>query len=254
MKGGLRPVAWLAILAGCAGMVSVWVLRQISKTAKPPAARTVKEALREIEPAAGDRLRKRFDEAGVAYPTSRVLFVAFKRERQMEVFADSGDGISKQVFSYPILGASGKEGPKLREGDLQVPEGFYRIELLNPNSRYHLSLRINYPSPADLRRAEQENRDTRTLGSDIMIHGKEASVGCLAMGDPAIEEIFLLAARVGLDHLELVIAPCDLRKSAPSPPPTAPAWTASLHEELRNFLNTLPSGPRHPQRPEENGR
>ena len=91
------------------------------------------------------------------------------------------------VLADPILAASGVSGPK-REGDKQVPEGFYRIELLNPNSRYHLSLRVNYPNADDLERARQDGRALSTLGGDIMIHGGSASIGCLALGDPAVGE------------------------------------------------------------------
>ena len=75
------------------------------------------------------------------------------------------------------------------EGDKQVPEGFYRIELLNPNSRYHLSLRVNYPNADDIERAREDRRDLLNLGGDIMIHGGAESIGCIAIGNPAIEHL-----------------------------------------------------------------
>jgi murein L,D-transpeptidase YafK len=71
--------------------------------------------------------------------------------------------------------ASGKAGPKLREGDGQVPEGIYRIDGLNPNSSYHLSLKLNYPNDFDLEQARTEGRTE--LGGDIFIHGKAVSIG-----------------------------------------------------------------------------
>ena len=119
------------------------------------------------------------------------------------------------IKSYPILAASGGPGPKTREGDNQVPEGLYHVESLNPNSAFHLALRLDYPNDDDRRVAKEEGRDVSTLGGDIMIHGKSASIGCLAMGDEAVEEIFTLAADAGVQHLEVFIAPFDLRKRTP---------------------------------------
>ena len=78
--------------------------------------------------------------------------------------------------SIPVLGMSGKLGPKLGEGDRQVPEGIHRVESLNPNSLYHLALRVGYPNEEDRKHAAQEGRTN--LGSDIMIHGKNSSIGC----------------------------------------------------------------------------
>src|SRR5690606_33287906 len=102
------------------------------------------------------------------------------------------------VHQYPVLAASGQAGPKLREGDRQVPEGFYAIESLHPNSRFHLALRVNYPNQSDRQRAAEDGRTN--LGGDIMIHGSNASVGCLAMGDPAAEDLFVLVADVGIQN------------------------------------------------------
>jgi hypothetical protein len=80
--------------------------------------------------------------AGLDYPAASLAFVAIKDERRLEVYARASEGDAwRHVRDYPVLAASGRAGPKLRQGDRQVPEGVYRIELLNPNSRYHLSLR-----------------------------------------------------------------------------------------------------------------
>ena len=88
--------------------------------------------------------------------------------------------------SYKICRFSGKLGPKLQEGDMQAPEGFYRIypEQLNPWSSYHLAVNIGYPN-----RFDQENHHT---GNNIMIHGNCASVGCFAMTDGQMEEIYVM--------------------------------------------------------------
>jgi murein L,D-transpeptidase YafK len=114
------------------------------------------------------------------------------------------------IHSYSVLAASGHNGPKLREGDRQVPEGFYRITSLNPNSSYHLSIKLNYPNAFDQQHADEEGRDH--LGGDIFIHGKAASIGCLAMGDPAIEELFVMVEKVGRSNVQVIIAPHDPRQ------------------------------------------
>lgn len=209
MKRGLL-IAGLLIAAA----VVIWVFRGRPRSpALPPKPRTVANVLAAIGPEVDERLHPDFQRAGVAYPPPRLIMLAFKRERRLELHAADGSGKYHFVRSYPILAASGGDGPKLREGDSQVPEGFYRIELLNPNSRYHLSLRVNYPNPEDCARAAAAGRDLASLGGDIMIHGGAASVGCLAMGDPAAEDLFVLAARTGLDAIEVIIVPRDLRVS-----------------------------------------
>jgi murein L,D-transpeptidase YafK len=111
------------------------------------------------------------------------------------------------IRDYYIQVASGGAGPKLRQGDRQVPEGIYRIVKLDPNSHYHLSMKLNYPNEFDLLHARQDGR--KAPGSNILIHGKAVSIGCLAMGDEAIEELFVLTEHVGVEKVKVVIAPHD---------------------------------------------
>lgn len=116
----------------------------------------------------------------------RVFIRILKEERKLELWIRGNDGKMRIFKTYPIRAMSGKLGPKMREGDRQAPEGFYEIraDSLNPNSSYHLSMNVGYPNAFD--------RAHKRTGSYIMIHGKAASIGCFAMGDPAIEEIYLL--------------------------------------------------------------
>lgn len=198
---------------------------------------TVAERVAEYGPAARARLEPHFWAAGVAYPPSRVVLLGLKQERRLELYAGgAGDG---PVFirAWPIIGASGKLGPKLREGDRQVPEGLYRIDSLNPNSRFHLSLRIDYPNEFDRRIAAAERRGN--LGGDIFIHGGSASVGCLAMSDPVAEELFTLVADIGRENVEVVIVPVDLRRSA-VPPELHTGWRVELYDALSRRLAALP--------------
>ena len=118
-------------------------------------------------------------------------------------------GAGVRVRSWPVLTASGGPGPKLREGDRQVPEGVYSVDQLNPNSAYHLSLRLNYPNAFDRAHAATDGRER--LGGDIFIHGKDVSIGCLAIGDDAIEELFWLAGTAGKDAFTTVIVPTEGR-------------------------------------------
>ena len=103
--------------------------------------KTVDERLTEYGPAARTRLQPHFEKAKLAYPPAKLLFVGIKDERRLELYGAGTGQPWKFLRAYPALAASGSLGPKLREGDRQVPEGIYPIELLNPNSRFHLSLR-----------------------------------------------------------------------------------------------------------------
>jgi hypothetical protein len=202
----------------------------------PASARTVEGVVRELGSAARARLAPHFRTAGVAYPPRAVTLLVLKEERVAELWA-AGTAAPRLVHRYPVLAASGGPGPKLRQGDLQVPEGVYRVLWLNPNSSYHLSMKLDYPNAFDRERAR---RDGRTgLGGDIFVHGRAVSIGCVALGDPAIEELFVLAADVGTARVKAVIAPRDLRVPSARDPGIAPAWAPELYRLLRRELARL---------------
>lgn len=137
-----------------------------------------------------------------------VFIRALKRERQLEMFVLNRKTAKFDLFrTYKIAGMSGHPGPKLAEGDAQVPEGFYFVtpRAMNPNSSYHLSFNIGYPNEFD--RAHQRT------GSAIMIHGNRVSIGCLAMTDEKIEEIYTLcdaAHHGGQDFFRVHIFPARM--------------------------------------------
>jgi murein L,D-transpeptidase YafK len=118
---------------------------------------------------------------------SPILVRVFKEEAELEVWKQDTAGRFQILKTYPICRWSGDLGPKVREGDRQVPEGFYRVtpELMNPHSNFYLSINTGYPNSFD----KANNRD----GSLIMIHGDCWSVGCHAMTDEQISEIYALA-------------------------------------------------------------
>ena len=191
-------------------------------------------------------LKPKFAIANVHYPPFELAYLAFKSEEKLEVHARSNpEEPWHWIHTYPILGMSGKLGPKLREGDMQVPEGIYRCEFLNANSRFHLSIRLNYPNEFDRKRGQENGRSN--LGSDIMIHGTTSSIGCLAMGNQAAEELFILAAVSGKDNVMIVVSPVDFRRRNLTPENRHPDWLNDLYLDLKNKLNEFPLPP-HPNK------
>jgi murein L,D-transpeptidase YafK len=116
-----------------------------------------------------------------------ILIRAYKKESEMEVWKRGSDGKYALLKTYPICRWSGQLGPKTREGDRQVPEGFYTVSpsQMNPNSAYYLSFDTGYPNAYD--------RQFGRNGGDIMVHGSCSSRGCFAMTDQNIAEIYSIA-------------------------------------------------------------
>jgi murein L,D-transpeptidase YafK len=155
-----------------------------------------------------DRVEARFQAQGVRQP-AEVFFRVFKREQLLEVWARDADAVSfVMINTYPVCGTSGDLGPKREEGDAQIPEGFYSIDLFNPISNYHLSLRVDYPNAVD--RARQPTHD---LGGDIFIHGGCSTVGCVPVTDQWMEEIYLMAVNArdaGQERIPVHLFPTHL--------------------------------------------
>jgi murein L,D-transpeptidase YafK len=118
---------------------------------------------------------------------SPILIRIFKEESELEVWKVDKSGRFAPLRTYPICRWSGELGPKIEEGDRQAPEGFYTAtpDLMNPNSHYHLAINTGFPNAYD--------RANGRSGASVMIHGDCASVGCYAMTDEQIAEIYSLA-------------------------------------------------------------
>ncbi len=113
---------------------------------------------------------------------------AFKQDGVLEVWMkNKGETKYKLFKTYDICASSGSLGPKRKEGDGQVPEGFYQIDLFNPKSNYYLSMRINYPNASDVILKEGTN-----AGGAIMMHGDCVTIGCLPMTNDKIKELYVL--------------------------------------------------------------
>ena len=140
------------------------------------------------EPLPGTPDLDRFDERLAAHGVSLgapVYIRIFKLESELEVWTEK-DGRFELFATYPICLWSGRLGPKFQEGDRQAPEGFYTVssEQLNPNSRWHRSFNLGFPNAFD-------QAHGRT-GSFLMVHGGCASIGCFAVTDSAVDEIWRL--------------------------------------------------------------
>ncbi|MCH9644601.1 MAG: L,D-transpeptidase family protein [Gammaproteobacteria bacterium] len=178
-----------------------------------------------------------FKKAGVQYPPSKLALLVFKRSKQLQIYAKQ-DGQWHYIRRFRVLAASGGPGPKLHDGDHQVPEGIYRIVELNPESRFDLSMHVSYPNAFDRAHAQEEGRTN--LGGNIFIHGNKLSIGCVAIGDAAIQLVFPLVYKVGLGNVTVVIAPNDLRTQRPVYGRVHPKWLSELYLQILKKLQQFP--------------
>jgi murein L,D-transpeptidase YafK len=155
-----------------------------------------------------------------------ILLRIYKSESTFEVWKQDRDGQYAPLVSYPICKFSGKLGPKVREGDHQAPEGFYEITpaQMNPLSREYLAFNIGFPNAFD--------RSLGRTGSVVMVHGGCHSIGCYAMTDRHMGEIYALIGEAfngGQDKVQLQAFPFrmtaeNLAAHAPDNA-NAPFWT-----------------------------
>ncbi len=182
---------------------------------------------------AKQRLIKKLRNAGQITTPDQLVILAFKEEQVLELYAKD-EGKHKYLMSYPFTATSGRLGPKLKEGDRQIPEGIYDIEYLNPNSAFHLSMKLTYPNAFDRAKGQQDGRTN--LGSDIFIHGKEQTIGCIPIGDPAIEELFLLVSELGKEKVRVIVSPWDFRAKTQYPQISSVTWTEELYKKIEQEL------------------
>ena len=155
------------------------------------------------------RTKRLFAEKNLPFPPRKILLLAFKKEKILELWCQQGDRIHfTSVRSYPFCRSSGVIGPKRRQGDLQIPEGIYHIDRFNPWSNFYLSLGINYPNPSDRQRGNPEDP-----GGDIFIHGACVTIGCIPITTPKIKELYWiaeLARRSGQRRIPVLIFPARM--------------------------------------------
>ncbi|HSA32355.1 MAG TPA: L,D-transpeptidase family protein [bacterium] len=230
MKKWRRPVLLFATLVVL--ILSFDLLRLNFQTAlgRVPGQRTVQSVVKACEKATDENLMPKFAKAGATYPPKNLMLIALKTEEMLELWADG-----KYIKSYLFTANSGDVGPKLRQGDGQIPEGIYRIEHLNPMSSFYLSMKVGYPNDFDRARAKEDGRTD--LGGDIFIHGSSVTIGCIPIGDGPIEELFTLVAKTGHAKVTVIILPNDVRSGAPfKAPADPPKWLPKLHDELKKAI------------------
>lgn len=176
-----------------------------------------------------------FEKAGMPYPPYQLFLRIFKKEKKLEVWARPAKGSKfKLIHKYDICRLSGEIGPKRKQGDLQVPEGFYYISGFNPQSRFHLSLKINYPNSSD-----KKLGDKNDPGDDIFIHGNCVTIGCVPIQDGPIEELYIMVLDSRLKRrtrTHVHIFPCRMHGKQ------CKSKMEKLSEkdpELKKFWNTL---------------
>ena len=160
-------LGWIVLsLAACTGFVAGGSTRHLQ-----PLSQSMQTALRNLGSSPGEPM----------------LVRVFKEESRLEVWKRTASGQYRLLKTYEICAWSGELGPKIREGDRQAPEGVYNVTpgLMNPNSNYHLAFNTGFPNKFD--------RVQGRTGSHLMVHGDCSSVGCYAMTDAGIAEIYALA-------------------------------------------------------------
>lgn len=153
-----------------------------------------------------EQLKKEFEKKGLTYPAKYIFLRSFKLDSELEIWVKNKPTDTFRLFkSYRVCTLSGKMGPKRKEGDMQVPEGFYYINDFNPNSNYHLSLGINYPNFSD-----KVLSDPKKPGKEIYIHGSCLTIGCIPLTDEFIDEVYILAVNAknaGQDFIPVHVFP-----------------------------------------------
>ncbi len=205
---------------------------------KMKGTKTVESRISDIQREVRNRLENNLILAGykIGYPKEIVL-VAFKEERVLHVYSKDNSGI-KLIKEYPFTAYSGDLGPKLKEGDKQIPEGIYEVEYLNPNSSFYLSIKVSYPNEFDKSKTQLSN--ISDMGGDIFIHGKSATIGCIPIGDKAIEEVFVLTQKAINKKVKVIISPRDFRTNPEYPNIKDIEWEKELYGLIEKEIKTLP--------------
>lgn len=187
------------------------------------------------------RLSERLAEKGVKMGAP-ILLRAFKSESEFEVWIRKDDGAYVLFATYPVCHWSGTLGPKLREGDKQTPEGFYTVtrRQMHHVGRWPRSLNLGFPNVFD--QAQARN------GSHILVHGGCSSVGCFAMTNAVIEEIYGFAERAiagGQTHVPVHVFPFRLTEANLQQQKDSPWYSFWTNlKEGYDFVETTKRAPR----------
>ncbi len=152
---------------------------------------------------------KKLNEKAIGIGNLQIYIRAFKAEKKLELWGkNSNESTFKLIKEYDVCMMSGVLGPKRKQGDLQVPEGYYHINRFNPYSNFYLSMGINYPNKSDRLLGVKGN-----LGGDIFIHGDCVTIGCLPITDDKIKELYVFCVEArnnGQKRIPVSIFPARL--------------------------------------------
>lgn len=230
----MRPGSGLALALIVLVMVAIAGLGLLHSTGRLPGDRP--QAV--TEPSSYDRVPLQAELAAAGLALGRPVHIRiFKAEAVLEAWLAGEDGRYRLFKTYPICTFSGELGPKLAEGDRQAPEGFYKVSALqlNPNSRHHLAFNLGFPNAYD--------RQLGRTGSFLMVHGGCSSVGCYAMTDPMIDEIYAMveaAQRAGQAEVDVHAFPFRLTAATLAAQADSPwhGFWANLGEGAARFEAT----------------
>lgn len=165
----------------------------------------VKDAFTEKESQVGKLIQGK----GLSIASVNIFLRAFKEDKILEIWGKDKDNKNyKLLIQYKICSSSGGPGPKRKEGDGQVPEGFYEINCFNPLSNFWLSLGISYPNASD-----RILSDKKHPGGAIFIHGNCVTIGCIPITDDKIKELYIMAVVArsnGQKNIPVHIFPCRM--------------------------------------------
>ena len=174
-----------------------------------------------------------FKQKNIAFPPQKIFLRALKEEQQLELWASSAQDSFTYIKTYNFCSTSGILGPKRKQGDYQIPEGFYYIDRFNPTSSFFLSLGINYPNASDRLLGNK-----KSPGGDIFIHGDCVTIGCIPITDELIKELYVIAVYTKNNNPEKIavhIFPFKMTQTNLS------KFTAS-HPGNKDFWNNLVQG------------
>ena len=169
---------WIFLLAI---FLIVPALQTLATERKIPSSQRSIKAINRVE----SSLKQQLSLKGLEYGAP-IFIRIFKESDKLELWIENNNQTFSLFKSYDICSFSGNLGPKIKQGDWQSPEGFYFVKpnQLNPWSSYHLSFNLGYPNRYD--------RAYKRTGSALMVHGNCVSIGCYAMTDKYIDEIYAL--------------------------------------------------------------
>lgn len=208
-KRRLRPFPW--VLGALSVLVLVGIILPLTQ-GYPSLLHWVGDKIIADKPPRFDRAALRADLTANGFRLGDPVHIRiFKAERRLEVWLQRQGEPFARFRDYEICRFSGDLGPKLAEGDHQAPEGFYRVAKaqLNPNSRHHLSFNLGFPNAFD--------RQLGRTGSALMVHGGCSSIGCYAITDESVDEVYAMveaALAAGQDAVDVHAFPFRMTEAA----------------------------------------